>query len=78
LAGIIFESCHGKGAVDGVGATVKCLANDAVCQGADIDVPRKLLEDQDFKSVEGTTSQEAPLIHGTRSIHQITAQAEES
>jgi len=36
-----FESCHGKGAVDSVGATVKRLANDAVRQGADIDTPRK-------------------------------------
>jgi len=81
-----FESSHGKGAVDGVGATVKRLANDAVCQGADIDTPRKLfevmaplltsvhlmyIEDEDFKCSEGTISQHVPLIHGTRSIHQI-------
>lgn len=81
-----FESSHGKGAVDGVGATVKRLANDAICQGADIDTPRKLfetvsplltsvnlmyIEDQNFKYNEDNTSQDVPIIQGTRSIHQV-------
>ena len=81
-----FKSSHGNGAVDGVGATVKHLANDSVRQGADIDTPRKLfeviaafltsvhlmyIEDQDFKCSKGTTSCDVLLIHGTRSIHHI-------
>ena len=81
-----FESCHGKGAVDGVGAAIKRMANDAVRQGMDIESPRKLfdvmkqlstsvrlmyIENDQFTLSASRTPEDVPVIQGTRSLHQI-------
>jgi len=81
-----FESCHGKGAVDGVGATIKRIANEAVRQGKDVETPRKLfdvvtplttsvclmyIDNDEFKSSADRMPEEVTVIPGTRSMHQI-------
>lgn len=81
-----FESSHGKGAVDGVGAVEKRSANDAVRRGVDINTPRRLydvvgpmlhsvkliyIENEDFTASSSLLSTVVPTIKGTRDIHQI-------
>ena len=81
-----FESCHGKGAVDGVGATIKRMANDAVRHGMDIETPHKLfdvmkqsstsvrlmyIDNDQFTLSKSRTPEKVPVIQGTRSLHQI-------
>jgi len=82
-----FESSHGKGAVDGIGATVKRTADACVRQGHDTDTPVKLfqvvgprlqsvkmwyIDEEDFKQSELMPS-EIPVLKGTREIHQINS-----
>jgi len=84
IAWNFFESSHGKGAVDGVGATVKRIANDAVRHGVDVNTPRKVfdavkprcksvhlayIEDEEFSPFNNIPS--VPTIPGTRNIHQV-------
>lgn len=81
-----FESSHGKGAVDGVGAVIKRSANDAVRRGVDINTPRRLydivgpmlhsvkliyIKNEDFIASYSMLPTVVPTIKGTRDIHQI-------
>ena len=77
-----FESSHGKGAVDGVGAAVKRLADAAVHNGTDVNTPWAMFKvvSTASRSVKifyipetyfEDSKNQIPVLKGTRQIHQI-------
>ena len=83
-----FESGHGKGAVDGVGAAVKRLAHSAARHGKDVNTPQKMFEvvseaaqsvklffvtDEEFEESVSHAPLAVAVVKGTRQIHQVTS-----
>jgi len=83
-----FESAHGKGAADGVGAAIKRLADSAARQGKDVNTPHRLFEvvsaaaqsvkvffvpEEDFEQSVKQAPSAVTVVKGTRQIHQVTS-----
>ena len=83
-----FESAHGKGAVDGVGATVKRTADFAARHGKDVNTPQKMfdvvkeavktvklffIKDDEFEDSARQMPTDLQPVKGTRQIHQINS-----
>ncbi|XP_042907124.1 uncharacterized protein [Parasteatoda tepidariorum] len=80
-----FESGHGKGAADGIGGTLKRIADRIVACGTDItDVHqfihcvRKSTEiklfcvtEEEIEAISKTLPEKIPMLKGTRSLHQL-------
>ncbi|KAJ4934782.1 hypothetical protein JOQ06_007564 [Pogonophryne albipinna] len=62
------EKAHGKGAPDGVGATVKRLADTAVQRGKDLQTPEDVY---DFMIKQKSTVNFVPAVKGTMKLHQV-------
>lgn len=84
-----FESSHGKGAVDGVGATVKRVADTCVRNGIDINTPLKLFDivgcrlqsvklcyinEEMFHQSAEMMPASIPSLKGTRDVHQVNTE----
>ncbi|XP_023181359.1 uncharacterized protein LOC111605902 [Xiphophorus maculatus] len=84
-----FPTSHGKGAPDGIGATVKRCADSIVLRGQDIidgklffdkvsnslsGVKLQFVTNEDFQSYDSLLLQTLKSIPGTRNIHQVLAQ----
>ena len=83
-----FESAHGKGAVDGVGATVKRLADFAARHGKDVNTPQKMfdvvmkavksikmffIKDEEFEDSARQIKTDLQSVRGTLQIHQVNS-----
>ena len=83
-----FETGHGKGAVDGVGAAIKRLAHSAARHGKDVNTPQKMFEvvkeaslsvkvffvtDEEFEASVSRAPSAVAVVKGTRQIHQVTS-----